>query len=33
MPKPFRMTDLLPKIKDIVDRYSLPDGHAASPGG
>ncbi|KAG6043778.1 hypothetical protein E4U39_004146 [Claviceps sp. Clav50 group G5] len=33
MPKPFRMTDLIPKIKDIVDRYSLPGRHAASPGG
>ncbi|KAG6038677.1 hypothetical protein E4U41_003888 [Claviceps citrina] len=33
MPKPFRMTDLVPKIKDVVDRYSSRDTHAPSNKG
>ncbi|KAG6008499.1 hypothetical protein E4U54_008694 [Claviceps lovelessii] len=32
MPKPFRMTDLIPKIKDVVDRYSQ-DGHLLDSTG
>ncbi|KAG5933877.1 hypothetical protein E4U53_000842 [Claviceps sorghi] len=31
MPKPFRMTDLMPKIKDVVDRYNE-DGHMPATG-
>ncbi|KAG6010734.1 hypothetical protein E4U21_004122 [Claviceps maximensis] len=32
MPKPFRMNDLIPKIKDIVDRYSHNGVHASPTG-